>query len=65
MDDELVYEGSFKNGLFEGEGVIRYKNGEIFTGKFKEGNKSVGRHVMADSSFYEGSFKDNLPHGDG
>ena len=26
-DDEFIYEGEFKAGLFDGEGMIKYKNG--------------------------------------
>lgn len=45
--------------------MIKYKNGEVYTGNFREGLKFIGRHTMVDGSFYEGMFKDNIPHGSG
>jgi len=34
---EYIYTGDFKDGLFDGDGIIRYKNGETLAGKFRAG----------------------------
>ena len=45
--------------------MIKYKNGEIFKGSFKESQRVFGRHTFPDGSYYEGTFRENMPHGNG
>lgn len=33
-----VYEGEFKNNLFDGKGIYKWKNGEFYEGEFKSGH---------------------------
>jgi hypothetical protein len=35
---------------------MRYKNGETFAGKFRVGERVLGRHTMPDGSFYDGAY---------
>jgi len=60
-----MYTGSFREGVFEGEGVIKYRNGETFKGIFKAGERAVGRHSMPDTSYYDGEYENGVPHGKG
>lgn len=57
ITEEYVYEGQFKDNLFNGDGIIRYHNGEIFQGSFVEGEKHIGHHSYPDGSYYDGMFK--------
>lgn len=64
-EDDYTYIGMFSEGLFDGEGKIKYKNGETFQGIFKAGNRISGVHVMIDGSYYDGQYLNNVPHGFG
>ncbi len=44
---------------------MRYKNGETFAGKFRVGERVLGRHTMPDGSFYDGAYQNGLPNGKG
>ena len=60
-----VYEGDFKNGKLEGEGIC-IERGIKYKGMFKNGLKSGdGREEWPDKSFYCGQFEKNLKHGNG
>lgn len=65
IDEEYVYDGKFKDGYFHGEGLLSYKNKEVFHGTFNEGYRNFGRHTYPDGSYYDGMFKDNVPNGTG
>ena len=60
-----MYEGKFKDGVFHGDGKIKFNNGETFEGSFLEGDKHLGRLTYPDGSYYDGMFKDNVPNGTG
>lgn len=53
---DFFYTGSFADGVFDGEGTIKYRNGETFIGRFRNGERIVGRHSMPDGSFYDGEY---------
>jgi hypothetical protein len=59
------YEGVFQ-GFKDGEGLIFYPNGDIYTGKWKNLMKDgIGRFCLSNGDFYEGSFKSDLYNGPG
>ena len=54
------YEGNFKDGKFEGKGLIRYFNGSVFKGNFENGNKEgFGEFSFSHATFHKGFYKDN------
>lgn len=58
----ISYEGEFKNGLFNGKGTIKYKDGSIYTGEFKNGLRD-GYGTFQDSKgkiIYDGLWKENI-----
>jgi hypothetical protein len=61
-----VYVGSFVDGLKDC-GVYSYKNGDEFSGEFKDGKKYMGVMTMKESGdVYKGEFnEDGLFHGAG
>jgi hypothetical protein len=64
---EIVYEGDFKDDLFEGNGMLYLDEGLTFTGQFSKGMKH-GRGFLfsADRTYkYTGNWEDDLKCGDG
>jgi hypothetical protein len=60
------YVGYFKNGKFEGKGIMHYANGGIYKGEFRANLRhGKGIYVWSDKSRYEGEWKDNLREGFG
>lgn len=51
-EPDYIYTGEFKEGFFDGEGTIKYRNGETFIGRFKAGEKIQGKHLLQDGSYY-------------
>lgn len=47
----LSYKGSWKNGLFEGQGELKYSNGSNFIGTFTKGFKH-GKGILVSSTGY-------------
>ena len=60
------YEGTFRCGLPDGQGLRTYPGGARYEGEFKAG-KADGRGVYtgSDGSCYEGEFKAGMRHGQG
>lgn len=57
---EYTYEGDFKNGLREGYGVCRYKNGDIYDGDWKKDLKDgYGIYVQSDKRRFDGDWREN------
>ncbi len=66
LPDSAVYEGQFENGLFHGEGTLRWRNGDVYTGQFRQGlMHGKGRHIVPELFVYEGEFVDGLWEGQG
>lgn len=64
---EILYEGDFKDDLFEGNGMLYLDEGLTFTGQFSKGMKH-GRGFLfsADRTYkYTGNWEDDLKSGDG
>eukprot|EP00128_Syssomonas_multiformis_P008024 Colp12_sorted_trinity150504_noHs@16594 len=52
-----MYEGEYINGLREGKGTYKFKNGARYIGEYKEGKKhGNGVLVYPDGSKYEGTW---------
>jgi hypothetical protein len=57
------YEGGWKDGKYEGYGVLRLKGGSVYEGIFKEGFRhGFGRLQMPSGNSYEGQFSASLCH---
>ena len=60
----ITYEGEWKNGAFEGQGIAKDTNG-VMTGEFKNNFFVKGKVIFFDGSSYEGNFKNDQFHGQG
>eukprot|EP00732_Lithocolla_globosa_P001379 Lithocolla_globosa_v1_NODE_676_length_3461_cov_5.990018.p1 type:complete len:977 gc:universal NODE_676_length_3461_cov_5.990018:519-3449(+) len=62
----LRYEGSFLNGLYEGQGEITYPNGNHYKGTFKSGRREgEGILTWVDKTVYVGGWQNDKRHGQG
>jgi hypothetical protein len=61
------YEGSCLKGLGDGQGVIRFANGDELRGQFKQGQLTGGKAEIhyANGDRYAGQIKNGLPDGEG
>lgn len=60
------YIGNFKNGRFEGKGIMAYQSGGTYNGGFKNNLRhGDGRFLWSDKSEYEGEWAYNERHGRG
>lgn len=60
------YEGEWKNGQFDGEGVLKFSNGSRLEGRWKEGQlHGKGIESSASGATYEGGFCRGKYHGKG
>ena len=61
-----MYEGDWKNGVKEGEGIYYCSNGDYYRGLFVN-DKICGQGVYTwkNEDQYKGEFKNNLIEGDG
>ena len=54
--EALRYQGEFRNGLQDGDGVCKYPNGDLYTGRWKEGMRSgKGTLVLMSLAEEDGS----------
>ena len=64
LPDGSVYEGEFRNGLFNGKGELRWRNGTVYKGEFHNGlYNGAGKIIYFDGSVFEGKFRDGVEHG--
>ena len=67
--DGRVYEGEFKNGCKNGQGVVTAKNGKKFDGVFLQDKfihgTITGKDGDGNDFEYKGDVQNNLPHGSG
>jgi hypothetical protein len=55
-----VYDGEFRNGMFNGQGTYSYPDGEKYVGKWKDGKRNdQGTYTTADGRVLEGIWADN------
>lgn len=66
LPDGGVYRGELVEGVLQGEGSIKWGNGERYEGQFLDGQYSGrGRFTATDGSFYRGEFLNGRFHGQG
>ena len=64
--DGRQYDGEFKDGLFDGNGVITHLDGEKYVGEFKDDiANGQGTNTFLDGQKYVGTFKDGKRNGQG
>lgn len=57
-----VYDGTFIDGVMEGQTTYTQKNGDIFKGTFKNNMYNQGRYtIKATGEYFEGTFKKSNP----
>ena len=55
--NDLCYKGSWKQGRFNGKGILKYKNGNVYEGSFKNGAKNgFGRLISIKGYEYHGNW---------
>lgn len=60
------YKGFFNNNEFEGWGIYKYKNGEVYEGGFKMGFKhGFGKYSYSNNTEFIGYFENDLQSGIG
>jgi len=66
-NDEIIYDGYFKEDKFEGNGILVLNNGYIYEGNFQNGKKQgKGTLYSVDKKFvYEGDWFDDEKDGNG
>jgi hypothetical protein len=63
---DASYEVTMVQGRISGDGKLKYKNGDTYTGSFKDGQRDgKGYTAFANGDQYEGDYKNGLPHGAG
>ncbi len=63
FDNGDIYEGPFKDGMFNGENAkYQYKKGEIITGQVENNQFVKGRITYSKDEYFEGTIKDYLPN---
>ena len=61
-----IYEGEFKNDMFNGIGIYHFKNGDRYEGEFKDGMcNGIGIYYFYNGGRYEGLFKNGIYDGYG
>ena len=61
-----IYEGEFKNNMYDGIGVYYFKNGDRYKGEFKDGMcNGIGTYYFYNGGRYEGLFKNGIYDGCG
>ena len=63
FSDGRSYQGPFVHGVMQGTGAtFHMKNGDVFTGEFRDDRFHNGRYTIKDDgSYFEGSFKNGQP----
>lgn len=64
-NDGTVYQGELRNGLFNGEGVLKHSAGYQITGEFKDGKVEGQAKYSSGSLVYEGNWVNSSPDGVG
>jgi hypothetical protein len=59
--DGVEYEGDWRNGMAEGEGVFNHANGDVYTGElYRDRAYGYGVYEHTNGQKYEGHWKDDL-----
>lgn len=59
------YMGGFKDDIYEGMGILYYRDGEIYKGEFVDGQPTEGMIIYTDGSEYCGAVKGDARDGYG
>lgn len=66
LPDGSIYEGGFRDGLFEGEGVLRRPDGRRYAGQFHAGLfHGQGEYRTAKGDLLRGEFRRGVLNGEG
>lgn len=66
LPDSGVYRGDYLDGLFHGQGELRWRNGDRYVGGFRRGLMfGQGRLEEANGGVYQGEFRDGMSEGRG
>ena len=58
--NEWIYEGGFKNGYFEGNGIFRNIKGHLIKGYFEKGKINNDVTIEDNNYYFKGSFLDTI-----
>ena len=62
----FFFQGSFKDGHYEGLGLVKFTNGDMFKGEFKGGKRNgFGQYRYKERHIFEGMYKDDKCEGHG
>ena len=60
------YVGGFSNSKFDGEGVYKWKSGQVYSGSWKDNKRNgEGNLTLANGDNYVGNFIDDKKDGEG
>ena len=60
------YVGEFRDGKYNGQGILTFANGHKYVGAFKNGKyNGQGTYTFADGTKYVGEYKDDKRNGQG
>ena len=64
---DVIYDGFFRNDLYEGEGILKLDNGLIYSGNFLKGKRNGRGNLFSneDKYRYEGEWLDDQKSGRG
>jgi len=65
VDNEGTYIGGRKNRRKHGLGIMKYHDGVVYTGEWKDGYEKKGKMIYNDGSEYDGEWEESEPHGYG
>ncbi len=61
-----IYEGNFKDGKKDGDGTMKYANGDFYSGKWQNDKKhGIGKFIWKNGNSHDGEWKDDKLHGQG
>ena len=64
----MVYKGNWARGMFHGDGLVKFSNGLIVLGNFKDGHLRGGRDIQVmhqNGDIYIGQHSNLVKHGYG
>lgn len=64
-ENELLYQGHFKNGFYHGRGTLYMNNTQVKDGIFEKNRLIEGRTIYRDGSMYIGQYHNGSHHGHG
>ena len=60
------FTGNFSNNEFNGNGIYKYQNGDIYDGNFENGlRRGKGNYKVKNGIEFLGNWEEDLPNGEG